>query len=414
MTNIRKSPSGSEVNVAEIPVLSDDVVNESAVAGMTVTNALDALKTTIAGLTSSAIANVSSVVGATVTTALNTLSGIIAALTSSNVSNASSVTGATVTAALDALKAAGVYPAPGGGVLRVPVGGGAAAPLAGTSNGQLFFWDQTAGRWTFPSAAPADDQLPQWDAATNTWTFIPLPSIANLQYFDTTHSPTGLWNFNGTLADSSGNGFDMVLSAGAIGYADIAPGKKGVLLGSTAILGQAAANTALKILGDVTLEMIVQLDSLASLFTAFSFAASGETQATNTAYLLRIPAVVPATPPRQLTWLSESGAGVDATYANPGPESIGLIHNIMYIAATRISNVVQFYVNGLPFGAPSAALTPPDGATSSKLFIGCDVTTSPGTNPIIFSAKVIASGLNAAQIKAEYNRTMGPAYGVLT
>jgi hypothetical protein len=39
------------------------------------------------------------------------------------------------------------YPAPGGGLLRVPVAGGAPAPLNGTATGQIVSWDAIAGQW---------------------------------------------------------------------------------------------------------------------------------------------------------------------------------------------------------------------------------------------------------------------------
>lgn len=92
---------------------STQITNASAVAGATVTLALNALATGVASLTSSGISNLSSVSGATVTAALNTLlsaiaalSAAISALTSTSIANASAVTGATVTAALTTLNAA--------------------------------------------------------------------------------------------------------------------------------------------------------------------------------------------------------------------------------------------------------------------------------------------------------------------
>jgi hypothetical protein len=48
---------------------------------------------------------------------------------------------------LQELAQALTYPAPGGGLLRVPVGGGAPAPLIGLESGQLVAWDAAAGQW---------------------------------------------------------------------------------------------------------------------------------------------------------------------------------------------------------------------------------------------------------------------------
>ncbi len=110
----------------------------------------------------------------------------------------------------------------------------------------------------------------------------------------------------------------------------------------------------------------------------------------------------------RLQWTSESGAGVDADYvANSNTtEDLPAQFTPVHLAVTRISNVVQFYLNGLPWGLPSSALTTPAGGTSGAFNV------SSGSNRI-FGLKIIASGLTAAQIKAEYNRTMGVAFGAL-
>lgn len=65
-----------------------------------------------------------------------------------------------------------VYPAPGGGLLRVPVGGGAAAPMQGAIAGQLILWDAVAGQWRPTAAGPtASGQAPVWNAATQDYVF---------------------------------------------------------------------------------------------------------------------------------------------------------------------------------------------------------------------------------------------------
>ena len=75
-----------------------------------------------------------------------------------------------------------VYPAPGGGLLRVPVGGGAAAQFSGNANGQLTWWDASAGQWVRSAAGPANGQTVVWNTATNAWEFVALPSPGALQY----------------------------------------------------------------------------------------------------------------------------------------------------------------------------------------------------------------------------------------
>lgn len=74
---------------------------------------------------------------------------------------------------LQELASALTYPAPGGGLLRVPVGGGAPAPLLGSASGQLAFWDAVAGQWVV-SDTPAAGNVPVWSAALNKWVMTPL------------------------------------------------------------------------------------------------------------------------------------------------------------------------------------------------------------------------------------------------
>ena len=117
------------------------------------------------------------------------------------------------------------YPAPGGGMLRVPVGGGAAAPINGSINGQLWYYNQTTGLWALTPAGPSNLQVPQWNAAQNRYDFTTLVSPGQLSYFDTRLAPVAL--YNGSVIDQSGNGFDLGVSGGTIGNANIYPGKIG-------------------------------------------------------------------------------------------------------------------------------------------------------------------------------------------
>lgn len=90
MDTIRKSPSGRILDVS-----SDDISNESAVAGTTVTEALDALDATLGALDSSDITNASTVDGATVTDALDALLYVQGTLSLTGQQLAMSMTGIT-------------------------------------------------------------------------------------------------------------------------------------------------------------------------------------------------------------------------------------------------------------------------------------------------------------------------------
>jgi hypothetical protein len=72
--------SGARIGSSGPFATSTDVLNDSGVAGATVTDALDALASGVAALTSSGVANASGVPGATVTDALDALASDVAAL----------------------------------------------------------------------------------------------------------------------------------------------------------------------------------------------------------------------------------------------------------------------------------------------------------------------------------------------
>lgn len=64
-----------------------------------------------------------------------------------------------------------VYPAPGGGLLQVPVAGGVADQMKGTLAGQFPMWDLANGLWIPTPTAPSNRQVPIWDSATSRWIF---------------------------------------------------------------------------------------------------------------------------------------------------------------------------------------------------------------------------------------------------
>lgn len=73
------------------------------------------------------------------------------------------------TVLVEASTIAASYPAPGGGLLRVPVGGGAPAPFNGSAaSGQLISWDNSAGQWVLTDVPPSFAS-PVWSSAQNKW-----------------------------------------------------------------------------------------------------------------------------------------------------------------------------------------------------------------------------------------------------
>ncbi len=306
------------------------------------------------------------------------------------------------------------YPPPGGGLLRVPVGGGLAAPVNGTGNGNLWYYDANAGLWVPTAAAPADNQIARWNAALNRYDFVEYTSAGDLQYFDLEAETTALYAFNNSLNDLSPNGINLTATGNAVGFSYVYPGKVGVCLGSGSGL-QSALGTAAALTGDCTVELIFQqTDDPASTVMLMQYAGVGETQAANALWGMGFQTMnVSNAGSRRMAWVTEHGAGIDDSYISAGSTVIGWIHNVQYCAVTRIGNVIQPYYMGLPMGPPSAPLTTPDGGTSARLLFGSSSGTAciPG---VYFSGRVTNVGKTPTQIKASYNRTMGPAFGRLS
>ncbi len=219
---------------------------------------------------------------------------------------------------------------------------------------------------------------------------------------DLTHAPIGLWQLNETLNDTSGNNRHLVMSAGNTRYTEIYPGVRALNLATTNRLNFSTTGTALQRTGDITIEMLLLLYAYpAGLAPLVSYQASGETEATNTLYETGLNV-------DQLRWLSESGAGVDATFSVDRLPALG---EICHFATRRSSNVIQNFVNGSLLGSASGTLTTPTGGTSSSFWVGSVSGFTPAC--AMASLKVVASALTNDEIKAEYNRTLGGLLGRL-
>jgi len=242
----------------------------------------------------------------------------------------------------------------------------------------------------------------------------PTGDAAAIGLHDTTYGPAGLWQFNGNLNDSSGNGYHLTVDSGTVVYTSMCPGLVGVRL-SALRLKAALANNLLRITGDVTIEMLCQLeaDSVGSVVgsNAFvSFTGGQDDTSSSLNYLYHVA----INEGRLLRWFSEHGTGVNDTY-DVTAQALPPLKQVFHLAVTRTSNVIQWYVNGRPFGPPSSALTAPTDGSAAQLFVGG----SGGTSPVvcsdrsIASLKITAAALAAEQIKASFNRTAGKFYGTL-
>ncbi len=237
-------------------------------------------------------------------------------------------------------------------------------------------------------------------------------AAAAIGLHDTTHSPVGLWQFQGSLADTSGNSFDLSVSAGTETYSAMVPNLRGVKLDGTLRL-ERAFTSALAITGDLTIEALVLLsgstDTVANVsqIIAHTYGTNDTLEAYNYIYDLRFLSAS-----RVLTFLSEHGLG-GADDTTTSVQAYPVRGQIFHLAVTRASNVISFYCNGRLLAA-SSALPTPTGGSSGRLYVGgqggpdAPLFSSP---MLLASLKIIPSGLTIAQVQAEYNRTAGKFYG---
>lgn len=218
-----------------------------------------------------------------------------------------------------------------------------------------------------------------------------------VRYHDTTHSPVGLWNFNGNMNDSSGNSFTLTVSTGTERYSEVLPGLTGFYFdGSTTIFRNAAEST-LQITGDYTIEMLLLVPPTVQNAVFVSMGDSGATSTSN--YLFEIL----TNNTFSLSNFSESGTKSGSTFSRP---LASITYNQpCHLAMTKTSNVIQFYLNGAVIGT-SGAQTATSGGSLDKLRVGGDAA-APSLVGCVASLKIVASALNATQIAAEYSRTIG-------
>lgn len=266
------------------------------------------------------------------------------------------------------------------------------------------YWASNGG---LPRGATIGEVL-TWDG-TN-WT-PSTPGIGAIEHLDTTYDPVALYLFEESLADSSGNGFDLTVESGTEAYGDIAPLKLGFYFASTRLIHN-TFQSLLAITGDMSIITTVQLDANftdVGAIVAFGGNIASDTTANNYLYHMRGVSGVP----RMLRWFSEQAAGADSTYTITGARGLGVIHNLLQIGVRRESNVIQFFANGRPLGPASSALATPTDGSSGRLRLGGD--SGANTNAhMMFDLGIYASALTNNQFGELYNGTLGQASGLVS
>jgi len=217
------------------------------------------------------------------------------------------------------------------------------------------------------------------------------------------HNPIGLWLFDGSLEDSSGNGFDFTVGGGSERYVSTNGLRAAKLDGSTSFIHN-VTGTVLERTGDITIEVLLTVDPGSSQRWIVAYSASGETEAVNALYSINYLGST-----EQLNWVSE---GVSASDDNFNSEAAGIDH-LHLLAVVRESDVITVYIDGSQVGASSATLDTPVGGSSSVLEVGSLFLTG-GTflEGSVACVKIIDSALTADEVYTEFERTWGVSEGV--
>lgn len=217
--------------------------------------------------------------------------------------------------------------------------------------------------------------------------------------FDTTHSPVGLWNFNESLEDSSGNGFTLI---GSPIYREIWPGLIGLVGGTPA---RSSFDALLAVTGDITILAIVVMRAVPANGQICNFSGNGASETSPNNFLYTLSCLTQDT----LQWFHETGAGTDQSFNSTGHvKGLPVLGVPFEVVARRLGGVVTWFVNGIVYGTASSALTAPTDGSAGAFKLRT------GTNPPeIASLKIVSSALTNNEVAAEYNRTLGPVFGPL-
>jgi len=273
-----------------------------------------------------------------------------------------------------------------------------------SSNGQLYTWNSASADFAgagYPGPGlPLETAVAMRPPATIGDTG-PAGTLKTIGRLTTLHSPAGLWHFDAALTDSSGNARTLSVAAGAAVYAELWPGYLGLDFNGTLRLSQ--TNAAFQIGGNLTIEVVMVLNAAPNGFAFLVWGGPGETEAENAQYQVTINA------DRSMTFISEHSTGVNDTFTTAAaavpPPGIPF-----HFCVTRVSNVIQFYVNGVALGGVSSALTAPTGGGTATLIVGSNVAFSLAAAMLIGDLKIAATGLSAAQVAAEAELSIGQLY----
>ena len=215
---------------------------------------------------------------------------------------------------------------------------------------------------------------------------------------DLTHSPVALYQFDGTLTDSSGNSQPAMAvgGTGAAEYTEIAPGLLGYRLHADQNWLETAADAAFKLDGEFTFECLA---------VVYSDRQTGEV------ILFQLASTTP-TYYASVTYPSASNEGFGFFHSPDGAvitlEEMPLEGQLHHVAIRRSgTKTISFFINGRQLGADFDMVNNPSSAdTTAKFRIGANIVAAAKIDACVSSVKLIDFALTDAEIMAEAQRTL--------
>lgn len=230
----------------------------------------------------------------------------------------------------------------------------------------------------------------------------------NIRQHDLTHGPVALWQLNGSLADSSGNGLDLELDTtswplATERYVPINHRIKAFYFDGITALIRSPATAALRLLGDMTVMMLVtwydQPPGFVPNDDAYLFSHRGPTpnvETDNFAFSLRGAG-------RSLAYFAEFGVGNNITYSTTD----SVPQRWHHLGFVRENNDVTVSKDGQALATPSAGLAAPTGSTNGRFRLGAQTAPLSAYLGAMASVAVFDSALTQQQIADAYGRTIG-------
>jgi hypothetical protein len=213
-------------------------------------------------------------------------------------------------------------------------------------------------------------------------------------------NPIGLWQLSGDLLDSSGNGYDLSLAAGAAVYTTFpySGGKlKGFTCDGVSYLSRPARTPALDLVANMTIEYLLYMSAAPAASSVVVYGAAGETLNDNYLYSMLFNTAGVPNPRYRYLWENGAGVNVDnySTALLPIP-----IWSVTHCAFVRSGLNWKSYLNGGLMETIATAALPATGAGPLQFLSVCasESGTAIMNNAIIGSLCIIGSALTDAQV----------------